>query len=108
MGCEWSEWSDWTSCSKTCGAGGVRTREREKLPGLGKCEGEALETDNCEDVQICPLENDANSLVVVIGGETSVSRENEHSKSVEIMSSEGVCRLSGMISFTKALLSLLS
>ena len=33
---------------------------------------------------------------MVIGGETVVSRENEHSKSVEILSRAGPCRLSGV------------
>lgn len=63
--------------------------------GLGTCDGSADELANCEN-EVCPLENDQNSLVVVIGGETEVSRENEHSKSVEILGANGLCRLSGV------------
>ena len=40
----------------------------------------------------CPLENDGESLVMVIGGETVVSRENEHSTSVEILGPNGLCK----------------
>ena len=43
-------------------------------------------------IQVCPLENDVNSLVMVIGGETIASRENEHSTSVEIIGPNGPCR----------------
>jgi hypothetical protein len=39
---------------------------------------------------VCPLENDNSTLVVVIGGETSrENRENEHSTSVEIIGPAG-------------------
>ena len=41
----------------------------------------------------CPLENDGESLVMVIGGETVVSRENEHSTSVEILGPNGLCKV---------------
>ena len=41
----------------------------------------------------CPLENDGESLVMVIGGETVVSRENEHSTSVEIVGPNGLCKV---------------
>ncbi|XP_059095761.1 uncharacterized protein LOC131890438 [Tigriopus californicus] len=94
LGCEWSEWTDWSTCSKTCG-GGILTRVREKLPGLGSCDGESQDSMICDN-EVCPLENDEDSLVMVIGGETSASRENEHSKSVEIIGSNGLCRLSGI------------
>ena len=72
---------------------------REKLPGEGKleiiilriqchqpsklgnnsgsCDGDSSQTTDCGDNIDCPLENDENSLVVVIGGETVASRENE-------------------------------
>ena len=33
----------------------------------------------CNEGLVCPLDNDDNSLVVVIGGETVASRENEES-----------------------------
>lgn len=51
--------------------------------------------DTRSHVQVCPLENDDNSLVVVIGGETSVSRENEHSTSIEVIGANGLCRAKG-------------
>ena len=99
-GCKWSEWTDWSDCSKTCGSGGSKQRMREKLPGegkiqillctriqchqpsklgnnLGSCDGDSSQTTVCGDNIDCPLENDENSLVVVIGGETVASRENE-------------------------------
>ena len=43
-------------------------------------------------IKICPMENDVNSLVMIIGGETIASRENEHSNSVEIIGPNGLCR----------------
>ena len=67
---------------------------REELPGLGSCDGAASEERACDN-DACPLENDDESLVVVIGGETVASRENEHSASVEIIGANGLCRLSG-------------
>ena len=39
---------------------------REKLPGLGTCDGATEEIKLCEN-EVCPLENDDNSLVMVIG-----------------------------------------
>ena len=99
-GCTWSDWTDWTECSQTCGAGGTRQRIREKLPGLGcskptdsfwgkfktcifsfagSCDGPSEEVSVCNEGLVCPLDNDDNSLVVVIGGETVASRENEES-----------------------------
>ena len=61
------QWSDWatTECTKTCGGGNVK-RVREKLPGLGTCDGATEEIKLCEN-EVCPLENDDNSLVMVIG-----------------------------------------
>ena len=94
LGCQWSEWTAWSECTKTCGGGNVK-RMREKIPGLGTCEGAAEEITVCDN-DVCPLENDDNSLVVIIGGETIVSRENEHSASVEIMGPNGLCRRSGV------------
>ena len=44
---------------------------------LGSCDGDSSQTTDCGDNIDCPLENDENSLVVVIGGETVASRENE-------------------------------
>ena len=58
---------------------------------LGTCDGAAEEISLCEN-EVCPMETDATSLVMVIGGETSVSRENEHSPSVEILGPNGLCR----------------
>ena len=68
---------------------------REKLPGLGTCDGAEEEISVCDN-EVCPMENDVNSLTVVIGGETIVSRENEHSKSIEIIGPNGLCRVSGV------------
>ena len=93
-GCEWSQWTDWSECTKTCGGGNIR-RVREKLPGLGTCDGAEEEITGCLN-EVCPLENDANSLVMIIGGETIASRENEHSKSIEIIGPNGLCRSSGI------------
>jgi len=54
-----------------------------------------LQEEPCPDSPACPLENDLRSLLVVIGGETSVSRENEHSASVEVLGAKGRCRRPG-------------
>ena len=35
--------------------------------------------------QVCPLENDNSTLLVVLGGETAESGENKHSTSIEVM-----------------------
>lgn len=94
MGCQWSDWTAWSECTKTCGGGNVK-RVREKLPGYGSCDGASEEITLCDN-DACPLENDDNSLVMVIGGETVTSRENEHSTSVEIIGPNGICRLSGV------------
>jgi len=96
LGCQWSAWTDWSECTKTCGGGNVK-RVREKLPGLGTCDGAAEEIKLCEN-DVCPLENDDNSLVMVIGGETTRCRENEHSSSIEIIGPNGLCsnRISGV------------
>ena len=96
LGCTWSDWTEWSTCSRTCGAGGVASRVRERLPGLGTCEeGGDREESACEGVEACPLETDVDSLVLAIGGETSASRENEHSTSVEVLGRKGPCREAG-------------
>ena len=88
-GCSWAEWAPWTMCSKTCG-GGKKSRTREKLPGMGTCDGDASETVVCAEQEVCPLENDNSTLMVVLGGETTrENRENEHSTSVEIIGTNG-------------------
>ena len=61
-------------------------------PGLGTCDGAAEEIAQCDN-EVCPMETDKTSLVMIIGGETSVSRENEHSSSIEILGPNGLCRL---------------
>jgi len=93
-GCQWSQWTDWSECSKSCGEGSTR-RIREKLPGLAACDGPEEEITVCQ-AQPCPVENDDNSVVVIVGGETVASRENEHSRSVEILGPHGLCRNSGV------------
>merc|ERR1719499_2119369 len=95
-GCAWAEWAPWTMCSKTCG-GGTKIRTREKLPGVGTCDGDASVSAVCAEQEVCPLENDNSTLIVVLGGETTrENRENEHSTSVEIIGANGLCRLSGV------------
>eukprot|EP00096_Caligus_rogercresseyi_P006745 TRINITY_DN2353_c0_g1_i1.p1 TRINITY_DN2353_c0_g1~~TRINITY_DN2353_c0_g1_i1.p1 ORF type:complete len:788 (-),score=160.43 TRINITY_DN2353_c0_g1_i1:106-2409(-) len=94
LGCQWSEWTDWSTCSKTCGGGNVR-RLRTKLPGLGTCEGPEQQSKVCEN-EVCPLENDEYSLVVIIGGETIESRDNVHSTSVEVLGRNGLCNETGI------------
>ncbi len=74
----------------------MEQRLREKLPGLGSCDGNGTEIRVCDN-DACPLENDDTSLVMVIGGETAASRENDHSKSIEIIGSDGLCKLSGKL-----------
>jgi len=94
-GCQWAEWAPFSVCSKTCG-GGRKTRTREKLPGMGTCDGDAEETVICSEQEVCPLENDNSTLLVVLGGETAESGENKHSTSIEIIGSSGLCRHSGV------------
>merc|ERR1712038_2057235 len=95
-GCEWADWTPWSTCSKTCG-GGMRNRHREKLPGVGTCDGDATEEVLCSEQDVCLLESDNTTMVVVIGGETTrENRENEHSTSLEIITPAGLCRLSGV------------
>ena len=39
--------------------------------------------DNDDDQEVCPLENDNSTLIMVLGGETArENRENEHSTSI--------------------------
>ena len=57
---------------------------------MGTCDGDAGETIVCAEQEVCPLENDNSTLMVVIGGETTrENRENEHSTSVEIIGAQG-------------------
>merc|ERR1711971_1102023 len=74
-GCQWVEWAPFSVCSKTCG-GGRKTRTREKLPGMGTCDGDAEETVVCSEQEVCPLENDNSTLLVVLGGETAESGDD--------------------------------
>ena len=94
-GCQWSNWTPWSLCSKTCG-GGTRMRTREKLPGVGTCDGDATLYGVCAQQEVCPLENDNSTLIMVLGGETTrENRENEHSQSIEIVGSNGSISLFG-------------
>merc|ERR1712172_34672 len=73
-----------------------RMIESQKLPGMGTCDGDAEETVVCSEQEVCPLENDNSTLLVVLGGETAESGENKHSTSIEIIGSSGLCRHSGV------------
>ena len=48
----WSDWLEWSSCSKTCGSNGKRTRRRvcdnpePKFDGRA-CPGDATQSDSC-------------------------------------------------------------
>ena len=95
-GCQWADWAPWSMCSKTCG-GGQKVRTREKLPGVGTCDGAADQVAVCAEQEVCPLENDNTTLIMVLGVETTrENRENEHSTSIEIIGPHGLCRLSGV------------
>ena len=62
---------------------------------MGTCDGDQTQTEVCAEQEVCPLENDNTTLILVLGGETSrENRENEHSTSVEILGPSGLCRLS--------------
>jgi len=95
-GCQWAEWAPWSKCSKTCG-GGIKERTREKLPGVGTCDGDATARAVCAEQEVCPLEDDESTLMMVLGGETTRENlENVHSTSIEIIGKKGLCRLSGV------------
>ena len=54
----WGEWSEWSTCTKTCKQG-KQSRTREcNLPaprhGGKKCEGQAQESQVCNDKVPCP------------------------------------------------------
>ena len=42
-------------------------------------------------IEVCPLEHDNSTLIVVLGGETSESGENKHSTSIEVENWKLVC-----------------
>ena len=68
----------------------MRTRTREKLPGDGTCDGDATDQAVCAEQEVCPLENDNTTLIMLLGGETTrENRENEHSTSIEIIGPNG-------------------
>ena len=48
FGCEWSTWGQWSECTKSCGGGNVK-RTREKLPGIGSCDGAKEEITVCDN-----------------------------------------------------------
>ena len=48
FGCEWSSWGEWSECTKSCGGGNVM-RMREKLPGIGSCDGAKEEITVCDN-----------------------------------------------------------
>ncbi|KAG8170870.1 hypothetical protein JTE90_014225, partial [Oedothorax gibbosus] len=54
----WNEWSDWPSCSVSCGAG-VQKRFRSckppTRPGGEWCEGQYVETRECDTDLKCPV-----------------------------------------------------
>ncbi|XP_008328615.1 properdin [Cynoglossus semilaevis] len=54
----WSSWNAWSSCSVTCGVGGVRKRERvcSSPPDCHlSCIGLLAETEPCPNVKTCPV-----------------------------------------------------
>ena len=78
-GCQWAEWAPFSVCSKTCGGGRkvmmmsimsikwapspqkkdnqlhhYQTRTREKLPGMGTCDGDAEQTVVCSEQEVPP------------------------------------------------------
>ena len=62
---------------------------------MGTCDGDESQTEVCAEQEVCPLENDNTTLIMLLGGETSrENRENEHSTSVEVLGPSGLCRLS--------------
>ena len=52
MDCQYEEWGEMSACSKKCG-GGTQSRTRgikvEKAHGGEDCEGDATETQSCND-----------------------------------------------------------
>ena len=65
-------------------------RTREKMPGVGTCDGDATLYGVCSQQEVCPLENHNSALIMVLGGETTrENRENEHSQSIEIVGANG-------------------
>ncbi|PIK39695.1 hypothetical protein BSL78_23469 [Apostichopus japonicus] len=53
----WSAWSVWLPCSDGCRKGSVRNRFR-KCEGIGRCEGDYMETQSCRNLDPCPDEVD--------------------------------------------------
>ncbi|PIK58828.1 hypothetical protein BSL78_04287 [Apostichopus japonicus] len=53
----WSAWSVWLPCSDGCRRGSVRNRFR-KCEGIGRCEGDYMETQSCRNLDPCPDEVD--------------------------------------------------
>jgi len=53
---KWMKWSPWSSCSKTCGYGGSKTRKRKCIPpknGGENCCGSPQETKKCSSKPSC-------------------------------------------------------
>ena len=56
--CTWGQWSRWSTCSQTCGSGGIKTRQRPialAQAGGEECLGEKEETTSCDNVA-CPVD----------------------------------------------------
>ena len=43
----WSVWQNWGGCSSTCGLG-TRTRIKSHIGGRRPCQGQPMETENCQ------------------------------------------------------------
>ncbi|XP_035471695.2 properdin isoform X2 [Scophthalmus maximus] len=60
----WYLWGTWSSCSVTCGVGGVRKRERicsSSAECRSSCTGSSEETDSCLTHNTCPVHGDWSS-----------------------------------------------
>lgn len=68
----WSPWSAWSTCSATCGDGGVQSRRRHCLRSfLFQCDGEPLETQSCSSGVSCAPPQESRPVVIPTWSEWS-------------------------------------